>query len=203
VSLGGALRLWVRLSLLFALGVVLLGIADDAGLPAARALLSHLPGITKAAPHAPASPPSASPTARADIPTSYRRWYQQAAKSCPHLPWAVLAAVGKVESDHGRSRLPGVRSDANWAGAAGPMQLGIGAKAGPTWQRYRVDADHDGASVYDPPDAITAAAHKLCADGASHGDLKGALFAYNHSGRYVDRVLALARRYTTTRRAGR
>ncbi len=83
------------------------------------------------------------------------------------------------------------------------MQLGIGGKAGPTWQHYRVDADHDGASVYDLPDAITAAAHKLCADGARHADLRGALFAYNHSGRYVDRVLTLARRYATTREAGR
>ncbi len=203
MSLGRALRLWIRLSLLFALAVVVLGIADDAGLPAARALLGHLPAITNPAPHAPAAPPSASPIARADIPASYLRWYQRAANSCPHLPWTVLAAVGKVESNHGRSPLPGVRSAANRAGAAGPMQLGIGGKAGPTWQRYATDADHDGASVYAPPDAITTAAHKLCADGAHHGDLRGALFAYNHSGRYVDRVLAVARRYATTREAGR
>ena len=40
------------------------------------------------------------------------------------IPWPVLAAIGKVESDHGRVRLPGVRSGSNWAGACGPMQIG-------------------------------------------------------------------------------
>jgi hypothetical protein len=193
VSLSRALGLWVRLALLFALGVVLLGIADDMGLPGARALLGHPPVTHRSTPARPVVP--ASPAARADIPAAYLRWYQQAARGCPGLWWTVLAAVGKRESDHGRSPLPGVRSGANWAGAAGPMQLGIGGKAGRTWQRYRVDADHDGASVYDPPDAITAAAHKLCADGARRGDLRAALFAYNHSARYVDQVLAIAGRY--------
>jgi hypothetical protein len=197
MSLGRALGLWLRLSLLFALVVVLLGIADDMGLPAARALLGHPPLIRHSAP-ADATPP-ASPAARADIPAVYLRWYQRAAGSCPGLPWTVLAAVGKRESDHGRSPLPGVRSGSNWAGAAGPMQFGIGGKAGRTWQHYATDPDHDGASVYDPPDAITGAAHKLCADGARRGNVRGALFAYNHSARYVDQVLAIADRY---RKAG-
>jgi hypothetical protein len=49
--------------------------------------------------------------ARADIPGRYLGLYQQAARQdCPELPWTILAAVGKVESDHGRSRAPGVRS---------------------------------------------------------------------------------------------
>jgi peptidoglycan DL-endopeptidase CwlO len=133
-------------------------------------------------------------TARADIPTSYLRHYQRAARRCPGLPWAVLAAVGKVESDHGRARLPGVRSAANPAGAAGPMQLGIGGRAGPTWQHYRTDADGDGASVYDPADATAAAADKLCFDGAPR-HLDGALYAYNPSWAYVARVKRWAARY--------
>jgi membrane-bound lytic murein transglycosylase B len=139
---------------------------------------------------------AASRTARADIPASYLRHYQRAARRCPGLPWAVLAAVGKVESDHGRSRLPGVRSGANPAGAAGPMQLGIGGRAGPTWQHYRLDADGDGqASVYDPPDAIAAAADKLCFDGGPR-HLDAALYAYNPSWSYVARVKRWAARYT-------
>ena len=67
------------------------------------------------------SAPSAS--ARSDIPPDYLRLYVAAAESCPGLDWAILAAVGKVETDHGRSRLPGVTSGENRAGAAGPMQF--------------------------------------------------------------------------------
>jgi hypothetical protein len=43
--------------------------------------------------------------------------YQQAASTCPGLPWTVLAAIGTVESDNGTSTLPGVQSGANSAGA--------------------------------------------------------------------------------------
>ena len=46
------------------------------------------------------------------------------------MPWTVLAGIGKVESDHGRTTLPGVTSGANAFGAAGPMQIGIEGAAG-------------------------------------------------------------------------
>ena len=108
----------------------------------------------------------------------------------------MLAAIGKFESDHGRSRLPGVRSGWNPAGAAGPMQFGIGVgRAGNAWARYGRDFDRDGhPSVYDPGDAIPAAADYLCAAGAPRR-LDGALFAYNHSWAYVAKVKAIAARY--------
>jgi membrane-bound lytic murein transglycosylase B len=122
--------------------------------------------------------------------------YRQAAGRCPGLSWAVLAAIGKVESDHGRSRLPGVRSGWNAAGAAGPMQFGIGVgRAGNAWARYGADLDRDGRrSVYDPGDAIPAAARYLCTAGAPH-QLDRALYAYNHSWSYVAKVKAIAARY--------
>ncbi len=194
MTLGQRLRVWLWLSVLFAGVVVVVGVADDAGIPQARALLGHtLPRLLRPAPD-PA--PAPGPARVAGIPDTYLRWYERAAGTCQGLDWSVLAAVGRSESDHGRSPLPGVHSGANAAGAAGPMQLGIGGRAGPTWQHYRTDADHDGtASVYDPPDAITAAAHKLCHDGARTGDVRGALWAYNPSAAYVSRVLAQARRY--------
>src|SRR5690242_8050466 len=69
------------------------------------------------------NPVAPSPTALADIPPAYLAAYQAAAATCPGLPWTVLAGIGKVESDHGRSTLPGVRSGANSAGAQGPMQF--------------------------------------------------------------------------------
>jgi hypothetical protein len=141
--------------------------------------------------------PTPSRAALADVPGSYLRLYQQAARRCPGLSWVVLAAVGKVESDHGRSRLPGVHSGWNRAGAAGPMQFGIGVgRAGNAWARYGRDFDRDGrTSVYDPGDAIPAAAGYLCGHGAPRR-LDRALFAYNHSWAYVARVKAIARRYT-------
>ncbi len=69
------------------------------------------------------------------------------------------------------------------------MQFGIGGKAGDTWARFG-----RGGDVYDPHFAIPAAARYLCAHGAP-GDLRRALYAYNRSGAYVAKVMAIAKRY--------
>ena len=129
--------------------------------------------------------------ALADIPPDYLALYQQAGQRYG-LPWELLAAVGKVECDHGR--LPHqactVEGAENEAGAGGPMQFLAG-----TWAAYGVDADGDGrASRWSPADAIFAAANYLRASGAP-GDVRAALFAYNHSAAYVERVLAWVERY--------
>jgi membrane-bound lytic murein transglycosylase B len=179
------LRLAVRLGLrgtvvavcLLVLAVLAYGVAGDLG------LLDPSADATAGA--------RLSRTARADIPAAYLRHYQQAAHRCPGLPWPVLAAVGKVESDHGRAQLPGVRSGSNWAGACGPMQLGCvpGSKAGNAWARYGHGRPHD------PANAIPAAARYLV-DHDARRNLDRALFAYNHSRSYVAKVKAIARRYT-------
>ena len=136
--------------------------------------------------------PLASGTARADIPPGLVPVYQHAGQTCPGLPWTVLAAIGKVESDHGRSTLPGVASGTNSAGAAGPMQF-----LGRTWAAFARDGDGDGTrDVYDPEDAIYGAAAYLCANGAGNpGRLRDALWHYNHSTAYVDEVLRIADGY--------
>jgi hypothetical protein len=111
--------------------------------------------------------------------------------------WAYLAAINRVESDFDDAALPGVASGANAAGAAGPMQIGIGGAAGATWQRYEVTGVPGGAdppSVYDEADAVYAAANLLHASGAP-GDWPEALYAYNHAGWYVAEVSAYAARY--------
>jgi hypothetical protein len=148
--------------------------------------------------HAPQTAgPAPSSAARADIPGGYLALYRAAApRYCPGLSWPVLAGVGKVESDHGRAPLPGVRSGWNRAGAAGPMQFGIGVgRAGNAWARFGRDHDRDGrVSVYDPGDAIPAAARYLCDAGAPHR-VDAALYAYNPSLAYVAKVKAIARRY--------
>jgi hypothetical protein len=143
----------------------------------------------------------ASPTAQQDIPPNYLALYRSAADTCPGLPWSVLAAIGKVETNHGRLQAPGVTSGANFAGAAGPMQIGIGGKAGNTFGAYAVDGDGDGISnVYHPADAIFTAASYLCRNGGGKGgDLSKAVFAYNHADWYVTKVLAIASTYEAAR----
>ena len=140
---------------------------------------------------------TASPTAQQEIPPNYLVLYRSAADTCPGLPWSVLAAIGKVETNHGRLQAPGVTSGANFAGAAGPMQIGIGGKAGNTFGAYAVDGDGDGISnVYNPADAIFTAASYLCRNGGGRGgDLSRAVFAYNHASWYVTKVLTIASTY--------
>jgi cell wall-associated NlpC family hydrolase len=139
--------------------------------------------------------------ARQDIPANYLILYQQAAGTCPGLPWSVLAGIGKVETNHGRLAAPGVTEGANFAGAAGPMQMGIGVgAAGDAFWRFAVDGNGDGRKdPYDPADAIPSAASYLCA--ALHdngGDVSKAVFAYNHAQWYVDKVLKIASGYAAT-----
>ena len=105
------------------------------------------------------------------------------------LDWRVLASIGAIESDHGRSALPGVRGGANPAGAQGPMQF-----LPATWTSYGYDADGDGRSdVYDLDDAVNSAASFLRARGAPR-NWHAALLAYNPDIAYGERVLAMAAR---------
>ena len=144
--------------------------------------------------------PAPSQAGRGSIPANYLQLYQQVGKAYG-VPWTLLAGIGEVESNHGRSGLPGVHSGQNGFGAAGPMQIGIGGAAGNAWGGAPVhpagvvasgvakDFNHDGnASVYDPADAIAGAAKYLL----QHGVLSnpsGAIFAYNHLISYVQAVL--------------
>jgi cell wall-associated NlpC family hydrolase len=140
--------------------------------------------------------PAASSAATAQIPPAMLTLYQEAAATCPGLPWTILAAIGTIESDNGLSNLPGVHSGANGAGAEGPMQF-----EPTTFAAYDEPVPPGGAdppSPYDPTDAVYAAARLLCADGGAGGaDLSGAVYAYNHSASYVTQVLALAQSYAS------
>jgi cell wall-associated NlpC family hydrolase len=138
--------------------------------------------------------PTATSAATSKIPTAVLALYQDAAATCPGLPWTVLAAIGTVESDNGQSALPGVHSGANAAGAEGPMQFEPA-----TFGEYDEPVPPGGAdppNPYDPTDAVYAAARLLCANGAAgEANLPGAVYAYNHSTAYVAQVLALAQSY--------
>jgi hypothetical protein len=47
--------------------------------------------------------------AKRAVPASYLSLYRLAGRGSG-VPWTVLAAIGSIETDHGRSRAPGVRS---------------------------------------------------------------------------------------------
>jgi cell wall-associated NlpC family hydrolase len=146
-------------------------------------------------------PQQEAPTALAtgSIPATYLSWFQQAALSCPGLPWTVLAGIGQVESSDGTSTLPGVHSGANFAGAEGPMQFEPA-----TFASYATVGPRGAnpPSPYDPVDAIWSAARMLCDDGAAQpGGLPGAIFAYNHSIAYVEQVMATAASYGSSQGA--
>ena len=137
--------------------------------------------------------------AQKDIPPQLLPFYRAAADRGRGPPGSVVAAIGKAQTAPARLQAPGVTSGANFAGAAGPMQIGIGGKAGNTWGAYAIDADGGGASVYSPVDAIYTAANYLCQNGASKGaDVAGAVFAYNHANWYVTKVLAIASTYAAS-----
>jgi hypothetical protein len=120
-------------------------------------------------------------------PASYLELYRKSAGVCPGLSWTVLAAIGQVESSHGRNNGP------SSAGAQGPMQF-----MPATWKAYGVDGDGDGvADIWSPYDAVPSAANYLCANGAGQGGrkLEKAIWFYNHSWSYVAKVMAVSRGY--------
>ena len=97
------------------------------------------------------------------------------------VPWQVLAAINKIETNFGRNMGP------SSAGAVGWMQF-----MPDTWLRWGTDGSGDGiADPWDPEDGVFSAARYLAAAGA-HTDLQRAIFAYNHAQWYVDDVLELA-----------
>jgi len=193
-----------------------LGVAP-ATLPATAAHAEPETATTPAAPTstafdartAPAAFRSASPTA--DLPGPALAAYQRAeavinaSSSGCHLPWELLAAVGQVETDHGRRTPPAATSlpdsDAGlYDGSAahdvpiGPMQLTPQA-----WSAVGVDADGDGnRDARDLDDAALGLAVLLCgtgADLATEAGQRTALAKHNQDPGYLDLVIRLAGDY--------
>jgi len=105
----------------------------------------------------------------------------QAAGAAYGIPWQVLAAINEVETDYGRDL------SISSAGAEGWMQF-----LPSSWAQYGVDANGDGyKDPYNPADAIFAAARYLRAAGGD-GNIRDAIFSYNHSQAYVSSVMLRA-----------
>ena len=133
-----------------------------------------------AAPELPDAPPAV-----ADIPPEYLALYRDAATRF-RLDWPVLAAVGKVETNHGRNRNG---CAPNYAGARGPMQF-----LEPTFVHAAKLAGLADPDICDPADAIPAAAAYLKSNGAP-ADWQRALYRYNPADWYPPLVLSWAQRY--------
>lgn len=141
------------------------------------------------------------------------------------IQWPLLAAIGRIESDHGRYGGAVLHTD----GTSTPKVIGMALNGqgtalirdtdhgrldgdpiydhavGPmqfipsTWAVYGVDATHSGvADPFNIFDAAAAAARYLCAAGGNLSTVAGqarAVLAYNHSDWYVATVLSLEQAY--------
>jgi hypothetical protein len=157
--------------------------------------------------------PSPSAEARRAIPPAMLAAYEQAGATY-NLPWAVLAGIGEEECAHGLnpdpscSVQPGATGPgvANFAGASGPMQIGVGGAAGDEYQTLRryLPAAEQGLGPHDPMAAADLAAlvlirHKGAPTGQSINAYLPYVRAYNGTGpaadAYATRVIADAHSY--------
>jgi len=165
------------------------------------------------------------------IPNVALNAYRVAAARMAHvqpgcgIDWALLAGIGREESDHGRfagatlnadgtstPRIIGIPLNGNGTERIGDSDGGaidgdpiFDRAAGPmqfipsTWAAYGTDANGDGkADIFNVNDAALSAARYLCAAGGNlrtHAGQVAAVLAYNHSDEYLAQVLALADAY--------
>lgn len=98
------------------------------------------------------------------------------------IPWQILAAIAKMESEFGRDTSTGEAS-------------GYCGFPPTTWEIYGVDGNDDGvADPNDFRDCLPAVGRFLLANGAP-ADMCHALYAFGHSWACVDNVLAWAAAY--------
>lgn len=168
-----------------------------------------------------------------DVPEAALHAYKNAAStiartepSC-HVSWTLLAAIGRVESNHGRfggavlgadgvSRPAIVGPELNGAGPFAAIADSDGGKYDgdpkwdravgqmqflpSTWQSVARDGDGDGRTdPFDIDDSALGAAVYLCGAGdlSDTAGMARAAYRYNHSDYYVSLVLAYAKGYET------
>ncbi len=150
------------------------------------------------------------------IPEEYIPIYISAGEKYD-VPWTLLAAHHRVET-----RFSTMNTLVSPVGAEGHMQFmpctfvgwnhpscdGLGKGEIPESEKtnpeiikkfggYGVDANGDGvADPFDIEDAVYSAANYLSKAGVSDGELKKAIYNYNHSNEYVDDILYYYHLYT-------
>ncbi len=195
------------------------------------ALVAEVAAAEQAAAAAQAAPVSFVKAGQSGIPVTVLAAYHKAeanlAASMPacHLPWWVLAGIGRIESGHAgggrvddsgttRGSILGPRLDGSLAGAAVIRDSDGGAldgdpafdrAVGPmqflpgTWKAYARDGNGDGvANPHNVFDAATTAGVYLCRNGGDlsvPANLARAILAYNHSDSYLQSVLSWGMAY--------
>jgi len=150
-----------------------------------------------------------------EVPSEYIPIYK-AAEEEYGVPWYLLAAHHRVET-----KFSTMNTLVSPVGAEGHMQFmpctfvgwshpscsGLGKGNIPQSQKtdpeviekyggYGVDANGDGiADPFQIEDAVFSAANYLERNGAADGKIEQAVFAYNHSDKYVEDVLYYADRF--------
>ncbi|MEC1177334.1 lytic transglycosylase domain-containing protein [Metasolibacillus meyeri] len=150
-----------------------------------------------------------------EIPLEYIPIYMAAGEKYG-VPWTLLAAHHRVET-----RFSTMSTLVSPVGAEGHMQFmpctfvgwkhptctGLGKgeikpedKTNPKiikkYGGYGVDANNDGiADPYDIEDAMYSAANFLAKAGVAKGELKKAIYQYNHSQKYVEDILFYYKQY--------
>jgi membrane-bound lytic murein transglycosylase B len=189
---------------------------DEAAVEAqAQSALSGAPGVTDGATGIPVTVLAAYRRAEANL---------AAAKPSCHLPWWLVAGVGRIETGHAfggrveangntRGRIMGPLLDGSSPGTAvirdtdggkwdgnATFDRGIGPMGflPGSWTEWGKDGNGDG--VADPNnvfDAATAAGYVLCSVGdlSNPATMAKALLRYNHSASYVNIVLTWAAAY--------
>ncbi len=189
---------------------------DEAAVEAqAQSALSGAPGVTDGATGIPVTVLAAYRRAEANL---------AAAKPSCHLPWWLVAGVGRIETGHAfggrvdangntRGRIMGPLLDGSSPGTAvirdtdggkwdgdATFDRGIGPMGflPGSWTEWGKDGNGDG--VADPNnvfDAATAAGYVLCSVGdlSDPATMAKALLRYNHSASYVNIVLTWAAAY--------
>jgi hypothetical protein len=176
------------------------------GLPLAILLVLD-PSTSQASCGTNGSPMGPGPTSVPGIPQKLLPIFEGASEhfQLSSSGWAYLAALNDAESSFGTDNGPGtgVLSDSNYAGAAGPMQIGIGGAAGDSWDQYKsqvppgLPGGADPPSVYNEADAVYAGAAILRAAGAP-GDWLAALKSWNDYPPEIAEVTQLVAQYTNT-----
>jgi len=189
---------------------------DEAAVEAqAQSALAGAPGVTDGATGIPVTVLAAYRKAEANL---------AAAKPSCHLPWWLVAGVGRIETGHAfggrvdangntRGRIMGPLLDGSSPGTAvirdtdggkwdgdATFDRGIGPMGflPGSWTEWGKDGNGDG--VADPNnvfDAATAAGYVLCSVGdlSNPATMAKALLRYNHSASYVNIVLTWAAAY--------
>lgn len=151
-----------------------------------------------------------------EIPKEYVKAYQDAGEKYG-IPWTLIAAIHRVETNFGQDL------NTSSTGAIGQTQFMKKSWLGWSWKGgtrlgdaaipngvlmnpseiskyggFGIDGDGDGkADPYNITDAMFSTANYLSQNGGSTGDLRGAVYQYNHAGWYVDRVYKYFNSYTS------